>query len=115
MTGFEEAKSIFPSAFITKSTLLNQMLNFSPEATVTLVPVWKRDVPKRGILKSLVSHVLNFKSWIKLIYDRVDTVGDISSWTLGRFRCIMALFQRAWRRVKVLSRPGSLLIPIKLD
>ena len=26
---------------------------------------------KRGILKSLVSHVLNFKSWIKLIYDKI--------------------------------------------
>ena len=39
-----------------------------PEATVTLVPVWKR-----GILKSLVSHFLNFKSWIQLIYDTVDT------------------------------------------
>jgi len=24
-------------------------------------------------LKSLVSHVLNFKSWIKLFYDTVDT------------------------------------------
>ena len=37
----------------------------SPEATVTLVPIWKR-----GILKSLVYHVLNFKSWIydKIIY-----------------------------------------------
>ena len=31
-----------------------------------------RFVSKRGILKSLVSHFLNFKSWIKLIYDTVD-------------------------------------------
>ena len=45
---------------------------YSPEATVTLVPVWKQGVSKRGILKSLVSHFLNFKSWIKLIYDTVD-------------------------------------------
>ena len=30
-------------------------------------------------------------------------------------RCKMAFFQSAWRKVKVLSRPGSLLIPIKLD
>ena len=44
----------------------------SPEATVTLIPVWKRGISKRGILKSLVSHFLNFKSWIKLIYDTVD-------------------------------------------
>ena len=33
------------------------------EATVILVPITKRGVSKRGILKSLVSHVLNFKSW----------------------------------------------------
>ena len=26
---------------------------------------------ERGILKSLVSHVLNFKSWIKFIYDQI--------------------------------------------
>ena len=45
-----------------------------PEATVTLVPVWKRGVSKRGILKSLVSHVLNFKSWIKLIYDKITYI-----------------------------------------
>ena len=42
------------------------------EATVTLVLIWKQSVSKRGILKSLVSHVLNFKSWIKLIYDTVN-------------------------------------------
>ena len=33
------------------------------EATVILVPATKRGVFKRGILKSLVSHVLNHKSW----------------------------------------------------
>ena len=38
----------------------------SPEATVTQRLVWKR-----GILKSLVYHVLNFKSRIKLIYDKI--------------------------------------------
>ena len=43
-----------------------------PEATVPQRLVWKRGVSKRGILKSLVFHVLNFKSWIKLIYDTVD-------------------------------------------
>ena len=43
------------------------------------------------------------------------TLGDSDSWTLGRFWCKMAFFQRAWRRVNVLSRPGSRLIPIKLD
>ena len=31
-----------------------------------------RGISKQGILKSLVSHFLNFKSWIKLIYDTVD-------------------------------------------
>ena len=29
-------------------------------------------VSKRAILKSLVSHVLNFKNWIKIIYYSVD-------------------------------------------
>ena len=45
---------------------------FCPEATLTLVFVWKQGVSKRGILKSLVSHLLNLESWIKLIYDTVD-------------------------------------------
>ena len=44
----------------------------SPYTTITLVPVLNRGVSKRDILKSLVFHVLNFKSWIKLIYDRVN-------------------------------------------
>ena len=48
----------------------------SPEATVTLVLTWK-GISKQGILKSLVSHVLNFKSWIKVIHDTVD----IQLWT----------------------------------
>ena len=48
-----------------------QLLQHSPEATVTQRLIWKRGVSKRGILKSLVSHVLNFKSWIKLIYDKI--------------------------------------------
>ena len=43
-----------------------------PEATFTLILVWKWGDSKQGILKSLVSHVLNFKRWIKLIYDTVD-------------------------------------------
>ena len=38
----------------------------SQEATVTLVPVWKW-----GILKSIVSYILDFKSYIKLIFDIV--------------------------------------------
>ena len=31
----------------------------SPKATVTLVLVWKRDVSKQDILKSLISHILD--------------------------------------------------------
>ena len=46
--------------------------SLGPEVTVTLVPVWKRGVSKRGILKSLHSHFLYFNSWIRLIYDTVD-------------------------------------------
>ena len=47
-------------------------LSLCSEATVILVPITKWDVSKRGILKSLVFHVLNHKSWIKLIYDTVS-------------------------------------------
>ena len=42
-----------------------------PKATLIWCLVWKRGSPKRGILKSLVSHVLNFKSWIKLICHKI--------------------------------------------
>ena len=47
----------------------------SLEATV--IPVWKTAICKRGIckwgiLKIPVFYVLNFKGWIKLIFDRVD-------------------------------------------
>ena len=48
-------------------------LLLSPEATVTPIskyPIWKWDVSKWGILKSPISTSLNFKSWIKLIYDK---------------------------------------------
>ena len=44
----------------------------SPEATVTLTAVQKRGISKWGILKSPVSHVLNFLGWIKLIFDTAD-------------------------------------------
>ena len=40
---------------------------------------WKHCVSKCGILKSLVSHVLNFKSWIKFIYDTVDICNFVIS------------------------------------
>ena len=42
--------------------------------TVTQCLIWKGRVSKRGILKSLVSHVLNFESWIKLIYDKITYI-----------------------------------------
>ena len=43
-------------------------LVLSPEATET------QRGSKRGILKNLVSHVLNFKSWIKLTYDKITYI-----------------------------------------
>ena len=45
--------------------------SLSPEAIVTLVANWKQGVSKGGMLESLVSHVLNFKNWIKLIYNKI--------------------------------------------
>ena len=38
----------------------------------TLTAIWKWGVSKQGILKSPVSHVLNFLAWIKLIFDTAD-------------------------------------------
>ena len=54
---------------------LKKMDTFCPEATV--IPVWKtpvckRGVCKRGILKHPVFNVLNFRGWIKRIFDTVD-------------------------------------------
>ena len=54
-----------------KGHVIPGLCQVSPEATVTQRLVWKRGISKWGILKSLVSHVLNFKSWIKLIYDKI--------------------------------------------
>ena len=48
-----------------------------PQATVTTVwktPVCKRGVCIRGILKCSVSYVLNFRGWIKLIYDKITII-----------------------------------------
>ena len=39
-----------------------------PEATVTLIAVWKWGISKWGILKSPITHVTNFIGWIKLIF-----------------------------------------------
>ena len=50
---------------------------FSPQATVTTVwktPVCKWGVCKRGILKCPVSYVMNFRGWIKLIYDKITSI-----------------------------------------
>ena len=63
------SKSFLPLCMFMDGDMKN---NYSWEATATLVPVCKRGVCKRGILKSLVSYFLNFKNWIKLIYDTVD-------------------------------------------
>ena len=58
-------------AFLTNNPTFRRRV-LSPEATVALVPAWKQGFSKQGILKSrLVSHLLNFKNEIKLIYDPV--------------------------------------------
>ena len=65
--------SEFENNFWGNSSRLNVKLriHLCLEATVTQCLIWKWGVSKWGILKSLVSHVLNFKSWIKLIYDKI--------------------------------------------
>ena len=47
----------------------------SPEATVITVwktPVCKSGICKRGILKHPIFNILNFRGWIKRIFDTVD-------------------------------------------
>ena len=54
----------------------------SPQATVTTVwktPVCKWGVCKRGILKCPVSYVLNFRGWIKLIYDKITLIYSVKN------------------------------------
>ena len=54
----------------------------SSKATATTVwktPVCKRDVCKRGVLKCPVSHVLNFRGWIKLIYDKITSMYSVKN------------------------------------
>ena len=48
-----------------------------PQATVTTV--WKTPVCKRGVLKCPVSYVLNFRGWIKLIYDKITLIYSVKN------------------------------------
>ena len=41
--------------------------------------VCKRAVSKRGILKCPVSHVLNFRGWISLIYDKITLIHSVKN------------------------------------
>ena len=53
-----------------------------PEATVTTVwktAICKQGVSKRGILKCPVSYVLNFRGWIKLIYDKITLIYSVKN------------------------------------
>ena len=61
--------------------------SLSSEANATLFPIWKRGFSKQGILKSLISHVLNCKSWIKLIYDTLD----VYNFVINEFNPIFAV------------------------
>ena len=49
----------------------------SPQATVTTV--WKTPICKRGILKCPVSYVLNFRGWIRLIYDKITLIYSVKN------------------------------------
>ena len=39
----------------------------------------QRDVCKRGVLKCPVSYVLNFRGWIKLIYDKITSMHSVKN------------------------------------
>ena len=41
--------------------------------------ICKQGVSKQGILKCLVSHVLNFRGWIELIYDKVTLIDYVEN------------------------------------
>ena len=43
------------------------------------------------------------------------TLEDFDSRTLGCFTSKIAIFKWSWQRVKVLPRPGSYLVPFRLD
>ena len=63
-------------------TFLPSINPLSPQATVTTVwktPVCKRGVGKRGNLKCPVSYVLNFRGWIKLIYDKITLIYSVKN------------------------------------
>ena len=43
------------------------------------ITAWKTLICKRGILKCPVSYVLNFRGWIKLIYDEIKLIHSIKN------------------------------------
>ena len=60
----------------------NKVDRYSPQATVTTVwktPICKQGVCKRGISKCPVSYVLNFRGWIKLIYDKITLIYSVKN------------------------------------
>jgi len=73
-----KVKSQIPNADVINIGLLtnlkkNNPIRLSPQASVTTVwktPICKHDVCKQGILECPVSYGLNFRGWIKLIYDK---------------------------------------------
>ena len=69
-----QISSIFPVLLLRNCDFVQKSLAqlLTPKIQLCHVPIWEQGIPNRGILKSLVSHVLNFKSWIKLIYNTVD-------------------------------------------
>ena len=74
----------YPSKTIYIQHLTMKRVSYSPEATATQHLIWKQGVPKRSILKNLVSHVLNLKSWIKLVCDKINTP-TVSQMSLTNF------------------------------
>ena len=53
-----------------------------PQATVTTVwktPVCEQGICKRVTLKCPVSYVLNFRGWIKLIYDKITLIYSVKN------------------------------------
>ena len=63
-------------------TISFMFLWLSPQVTVTSVwktSVCKWGVCKRGVLKCAVSYVLNFRGWIKLIYDKITLIYSVKN------------------------------------
>ena len=79
----------------------------SPEATVTTVwkmAVCKQCILKWGVLKYPVSHVLNFRGWIELIYDKITLIYGVKN-EFNQTSEVQNIGNRAFQNVPFANAP----------